>query len=629
MRGGENGDPKRDDDDGRQVTASASPVTITTDQNDKQVRPRETMMHALDEEPQVVGRRRRKRTDQWRIQLGLGSDRAPERAAYARLLQQYPYPTSPPPDEDDKVPQVPTTATTAPENRAADLDPLTAMWMEDQKQTDRLQQLDLEYRKEKARRKRRGGTTTKVVPEEELLDERELQAVALQIIDKDLARLPHPDQLHGTAVCTAFRKDILRQVLFLFSCWSSSSSSSSSSNNNNNSGYQQGMHEIASYVLYAAELEETPVNQDLYADTFALLQVILTQLLPAYDMVVVEQPKAAAADKPLEQMSQRILQQVAQHDPLLHQTWMSSSSLSSVPPQLIFTKWVRLLFSREVTNVLSLWDAIFLQMTATTQQALPLQQVAEAVAVARLLVHRAVLLEKHQQQADHHDSDLLHYLMNMPVEESITPLTDLLGPLLRGESVAPFLTPFVKTTTAATSSSNSRLLHASSSLSQAFQSMTTAVASNPTATTTTTSPITTTTPPHTMDGTPSRFSFTGLSHVKERLASQTHSIGKRLHQEWEHLHHTTDAAEQRNYDDPPMVRTINFHPPPPPDDDDDRLFEKHPHVIMKELSQQMQYPLTVLQQFAMQTQQQEGRPVPQQVWEALASLEMIRTELGR
>ena len=763
------------------------------------------MMHAQDSlemgyddvASSSVQQHQQQRTIQWRIALGILSSissntnnntnnkakqekeeednwshqLATQRAQYAQLVQQYPYPTTTTTDQeddnddgdDDGIVVAGAAADSKNNNKDDDddfLDPLTAMYMQEKQQSDRLQQRELQYRKEKARRKRgfavssASSNNNNKDYEDESLTEQELQAVGLQIIDKDLARLPHPDSLHGTSVCCSFRKDILRQVLFLYQCTTTTAATTTAAVSHNHCGYQQGMHEIASYVLYALELERETSSlsdQSIYADTYTMVQVILTQLLPAYDVEVAPAPTTTTTEKagdddddnnnnrnasprqqqtnhsktittttrtttttttkhhhhhhnkPLEQMGQRILQQLAQHDPVLYQMWMSSS-LASIPPQLIFTKWIRLLFSREVTNVLGLWDVLFGQMQ---QHGVSLQQVAETVAVARLLMHRTILLEKHYQHHQAHstttttttrgsggssssssssNSDLLHYLMNMPVEESIQPLIQLLPPMLRGESVAAFLPPAPTMTTAAaaaaTPSSSSTTTRVGATLTQAFQSMKTTVNAQHHPLVSTTTPLFRT-PENVVDaGGLSRFS---LSNVTEKLASQTQSIGKRLQQEWEqlaqqhqqqqqrqlhhHLHHPLDNDQLRNYDDPPPRPTwdnnndnntqddpyaavippaAQGHAPQPqqfllspladggggggggmtPSSPSRRLLGQFGISPNQQLAQQMQKPLSVLQHFAMQVQRDQ-RHVPDQVWEALASLEVVRTKLGQ
>ena len=83
--------------------------------------------------------------------------------------------------------------------------------MEEQTKQERLQELDLQYRKERAGRRRRGNSS--VIVESEEYDE---AAVTLQIIDKDLQRLPPrpPSSASQQAVSIASRVALLRQVLF-------------------------------------------------------------------------------------------------------------------------------------------------------------------------------------------------------------------------------------------------------------------------------------------------------------------------------------------------------------------------------------------------------------------------------
>jgi hypothetical protein len=524
------------------------------------------------------------RSYQWRVQLGIlssnpgewASQLSAQRAAYAQWVVDFPFP--------GVYSNVIETATAEEEEPLAvagsDLDPLTAMWIEDRKQTDRLQELDLQYRKEKALRKR-GYTAGERAIEDEHLSETEQQVLSVQIIDKDLHRLPDPDELNGTSVTTIFRKEILRQVLFLFSC------------NHPHPGYQQGMHEIASYVLYALELDGCPMDHTARADTYHLLACLVTQLLSAYDAVApsastdtasavvsssTSTPKKQSSASPLEQMSVRILHLVQRHDPVLFQT----ITALQVPPQLFFTKWIRLLFSREVTDVLGLWDQLF--------AVCPLSKAAEALAAARLLVHRNLLLEQ---------QDLLHFIMNLPMEEesSIPSLVSVMKSLLGGEAVPILPTRAAPPTSAVWSDP----------LSQALQSIT---MTNPT----------TPTRGHQEPQSTGGVGFS-LSGVKERLASQTQSISKRLYHEWGTMAAATaPVVLERNYDDPPPPSrgvAVERQQQTP------RTTQPSVTLTPQQLALQMNAAIGTLQTFAMQVER-EQKGVPNDVWEAIANLEVIR-----
>lgn len=494
------------------------------------------------------------------------------------------------------------------------LDPLTAMYMQDQNQTDRMHQLELKYRKEKALQKRgKLGKMLRAI-EDEHLSEQEQRALSLQIIDKDLHRLPDPDELHGTTVTSAIRKEILREVLYIFSA--------------QYHPYQQGMHEIASYVLYATELDGEPIEA---SDIYQLTSTILLQLLPAYDIcpttlstttplnsITMEYttdpskktgmegntPVYDSSKRPLEQMSLQILSLIAKYDTILYQTLQSLQ----VPPQLLFTKWVRLLFSREVTDVLPLWDVIF--------QHGDILKAAEALSASRLLVHRNMFLQ-------HEQHDRLNLIMNMPLEDNIDCLILTMRSILRGETTLPIplgptsqiLHPPTATTTHPTPSWTDPL-------SQAFQNI-----SLSTGTT-----IGDTQQPLPMGKTiPVSLGGFSFAEVKERLTTNTKSLSKRLYQEWEQISANTTSTTQN-----PPSREQHYRQPYPVSplhdpyvggvslEGESPLFS--PGTPFRQLGVQMNQPITTLQTFAMESQR-ENRKVPDAVWEALASLEMIRQTL--
>jgi hypothetical protein len=478
-------------------------------------------------------------------------------------------------EEEEKYGSVASSITnnTACAHTEADLDPLTAMVMEEDRRTQSLAEMDLHYRKERARRKRNGGGAggqgrqILLEAEDESYDD---SAAALEIIDKDLVRL-HTSQ----------DKSVLRSVLFVYHCHHSP-----------DPGYRQGMHEVASYLLQAlveepsfkdegfggsgsngdsAQQEVEAEQERLVAgEVYAMLEIVLTQIAPAYDVATPNDPK------PLEAMGRRILALVGRADP---QVWDRLQSLQ-VPPAIYLTKWIRLLFGREVRSVLELWDVVFeLSSSSSTsptgeedtttlsaqtlapalrqQRNNTLLAVLEAVAAARILHHRREILLG--------DDDTLHFLMNVPVEPDIAPIVDLARTLLSGQPVSlpPMVdVPIYPSAAAATSSSpvppprSSPTLLRSSLLSRA-----TAFTPGPTTGATTTSTTTAT-------GTPALSA--ALSTMKQQFTEaldRTSTISKRLYHEWENLSadKSLDDPQIRSYDDdvwhappfPPAAATLS------------------------------------------------------------------------
>src|SRR3569832_2225937 len=123
------------------------------------------------------------RSIQWRNQLGLSTEESfveLRLAQYQQYRQEYPFPQ---PLTDEACLETSSDAVSSSTNHSTqvtneesvsspnnDLDPLTAMMMEEQQRTTRLQEMDLKYRKERARRKR-GTTSSGNIVEDEDYDE--------------------------------------------------------------------------------------------------------------------------------------------------------------------------------------------------------------------------------------------------------------------------------------------------------------------------------------------------------------------------------------------------------------------------------------------------------------------------
>lgn len=171
------------------------------------------------------------------------------------------------------------------------------------------------------------------------------------------------------------------------------------------------MHEIASYILFVLELEhqqypEHPLFNPILPICFALLERVLDQLKTAYD---------ASGGKSLQQMSISILGKILQNSPPLYHLLTSNPNIP--PPPIYCTRWVRLMFSREVVgyeNVLKVWDFLFSYSN--------LMHALEIASASRILLLRGALLVP--------DNNTLDLLMNAPPLDDITPLTQTLEKLM-------------------------------------------------------------------------------------------------------------------------------------------------------------------------------------------------------
>jgi hypothetical protein len=549
------------------------------------------------------------RSYRWRVQLKLLPANQPEQWAtiltqqrqhYHQLAQQHPFPDDNP-TEDDACPPTDTANTEQP----SILDPLTAMMMEEQEKAVRLQELDLKYRRERARRKRGlGGGTDRAIEDEEY----DAQEANLQIIDKDLDRLPWPESTTGATAtgtnCSSSdkqRKTILRQVLFVYTC------------EHPDPGYRQGMHEISSYLLYALQVDtETAPVADLEADTYSMLVTILSNISPAYDSGPIPQPLATS--------SRRILTIIAQHDTRLHYELTELHT----PPQLYLTKWMRLLFSREVSTVLELWDALFFPSV----QSCGWMTILEYTAAARLLLWRMELL-----QGD--ASSRLHLLMNLPVQSDIQPLVRMTRALLDPHAVVTL--PELSVATTVPVLIKSEPADPAKAMEKGDPASAAVLAGL------------------------NRFSLSAVKQGIEQAKTQTETIKKKLEEKWESMasnqgdnpsisHLIVDDPLRRSYDDPLVTgidwsggqtgrsstavaqRTLpHSHP--------SELISSHktstgplPGSTSQQWAQRAGSCSSVLQDFIVAVEKQNAASgtkvaVPVAVWEALADLEVLRRDM--
>jgi Rab-GTPase-TBC domain len=271
----------------------------------------------------------------------------------------------------------------------------------------------------------------------------------LSIIDKDLQRLPSPnindggDNCNSTTTTTMWNTpeqqtawmEALRELLYIFA------------QENSHIGYRQGMHEVASYLwlvlvldrqrLLAATTNDSDNNNDtilaLAFDrpaAYTMLRSILGHIRQAFDV------KVASNSRPLEDMSHSILFKLQQYYHHAQRPDRLSPLLRSlsVPPQLYCTKWIRLLFSREVVganNVLAMWS-VFIQLVSEGYEWMA---ILETTAASRILLCQEALLTQpsdgnnNNNTAAHHHN-VMDLLMNMPPLVTIEPLVQQINELL-------------------------------------------------------------------------------------------------------------------------------------------------------------------------------------------------------
>jgi len=265
----------------------------------------------------------------------------------------------------------------------------------------------------------------------------------LSVITKDLNRLQldHHSCFHGHhkdmdyALAVQQRCEHLKEILFIHAreC--------------PRMGYQQGMHDLASLLMLAIELDvydkqEAPsilCQEDfLVHDAYFMLCFVSGQLQPAFGV--------NESDTPIEDMVQNILSTLkfvsSEHFLLIHLTHMH------LPLELFCARWVRLMFSREVVDwqdSLVMWDIFFdavtkhstiLSLEDASRYTRPgitnqivmgnfsLMQVLETCAASYLWLHRDKILCQTPSEA-------FRYLVNLPPTKSVDRLLSTLLASLR------------------------------------------------------------------------------------------------------------------------------------------------------------------------------------------------------
>ena len=234
-----------------------------------------------------------------------------------------------------------------------------------------------------------------------------------------------------------------------------------------NHSYHQGMHEVASYLLFVLEmdlfdLETSTVHDDyrelldddyLLHDAYHMLTALLHQLGQAYGLSSSSsfQDFAAETTNTVEDMGDCILAKLpyVTRDKDLY-TQLKSFHL---PPELFSTRWMRLMFSREVEgwrNVMCLWDVfmdyvsvvpIFSSESSRLLGGWKLMDVLEMTAACHIWMHRQALF---RAQNAH---DVLNILINTPPLPDVNQLLEILTQSMKrfqlhsSNNIGPLLPP--------------------------------------------------------------------------------------------------------------------------------------------------------------------------------------------
>lgn len=311
-------------------------------------------------------------------------------------------------------------------------DPLSMMAMLQEKEVESEKARDLEERKERALAARnRQAANNKMQSSHDDETNKDIDTTTatrwtdfyssrdvIDIIEKDLSRLPGDHHLcfckrknlHGgqgevdenaLADGRKERSHDLSKILFVYA------------KEHPALGYRQGMHELLSLVLLSIEIDLFEFEAKLDAnvqkegildpsktmhDAYIIFENIMAQLSPAYE---VRDPDSMESRSPMEQMGQSILNKIktVARDERLH----DFISQVSVPPELYCTRWIRLMFSREVVgweNVMMLWDIFFKlrsessteNETSATLRNTTLMDILETTAASMIFLIRDELL---------------------------------------------------------------------------------------------------------------------------------------------------------------------------------------------------------------------------------------------
>ena len=185
----------------------------------------------------------------------------------------------------------------------------------------------------------------------------------------------------------------------------------------------------------------------LVHDAFTMFERVMSNLSPAYDV----KQSMSQASSPMEEMGRSVVSKLK--SVVCDQALYDVVKAMHCPPELYCTRWVRLMFSREVLgwrNVLLLWDVFFdlvtchesitsMEPSKYTKPGISpqlqlgrftLMQVLESTAASMILLQREALLESDPNES-------IQILMNVPPLKNVVPLTATLLSLMRRLQVGP------------------------------------------------------------------------------------------------------------------------------------------------------------------------------------------------
>lgn len=286
----------------------------------------------------------------------------------------------------------------------------------------------------------------------------------IELIEKDLDRMPidHHIYFHQRKTKTMMsihdedwntnnpitmqsrseRSKILSEVLFVYA-------------KEHAIGYRQGMHEILSYILMTIEMDLLEIDkpqQDIVMIELnnTLRNGILngTQIVhDAYCMFDATMAGLSASFEYGSEGTNRSFERMGDATMTIIKDWHGDDELADfvsnldAPPELYCTRWIRLMFSREVAgfqNVFCLWDEFFHYQLSNS---MPLLKILETAAACMVILIQDKLIRPQLQYYQHnHDFDggndedePMHLLMNYTQIDDIAPLISALRELINNQ----------------------------------------------------------------------------------------------------------------------------------------------------------------------------------------------------
>mmetsp|Transcript_11710 Transcript_11710/g.17743 ORF Transcript_11710/g.17743 Transcript_11710/m.17743 type:complete len:742 (-) Transcript_11710:61-2286(-) len=239
------------------------------------------------------------------------------------------------------------------------------------------------------------------------------------------------------------RSKILSEILFVYA------------KKNAAIGYRQGMHEILSFLLMVIEMdllqkERYGVNSvkcdeegvllnssKIVHDTYSMFDEVMRGLVPAFET---RDENKSGAQSSMELMGTSTMEIIGD--------WYGDEELVDfitnlgIPPELYCTRWIRLMFSREVEgmdNVLVLWDEFFRQLHVCSESLMKILETAAAAMIILIQDQLIIPLETGsdtiygdiEQEGDEHVS--IHLLMNYPRIQDTLAITETIRKLISNQ----------------------------------------------------------------------------------------------------------------------------------------------------------------------------------------------------